>query len=312
METSGFDPELEGIHSAIIKNAGLIYEDRLSMIHYHDNMRDIPVSPKYPDIRFSHIFSENAFGKEAPRIIARAISALVECTKSSKNPQTLANIDKVFDSIANDRSNLDAIENLSDYIKELSREFKHVEVDLGIYKSNIPSSYALEINNNGHLIGTSPLIDRTIQTKPVYKFMKNGMTEQGLLELTILPEKSSFIVIAYKHELTDPEIAKALLKKIKIIEAPHKSIFKFPTRGHHRYEEMMAVSISPESINEIREQLGLRPFSGPLCIPFAYMPAYGVSAINSLEEYMSIPGLEKYRAIVSAQVEAHIKQKQLV
>lgn len=300
MNKSGIDPDLEGIQSEIIQKARLIYEDRPSLIYYHETRRDIPVSSN-SDIRFSQLFSEKAFGKDAPKIISLVICALVESTRF-KHANVTEIADRVFERIASGCSHLEGIEGLSDLIGSLSREFQKIEInDLGDYQSNIPSTYRLKIHKeSGHLIGTSSIIDKLIQTEPVFEFIKDGFGEDALGKLTILPEKSSFVVIAYKKELLDHEKTKTLLKTTKTVEAPFESIFKLPLRGHHSYEEMYVVSISPQMINETREGLGLKPFTEPLNIPFAYLPAYGASEIRSLEEYMNLPGLEKYRDIISA------------
>lgn len=308
IEQSGFNPELEDLHSAIIKNAGLIFDDSPSLIHYHDNKRDIPVTHKYSNIRFSQVFSENVFGKGAPKIMAQVISTLVESTKLSKNPKLLTHIDQVFEQINASKPDLSQVDGIPELIKELSRTFKPIFPDFDMHTLKIPSQYSLEIDEgSGQLIARSSIIDRLIQSNPVYQFMKTGLKEHGVFDLTLQPERSSYLVIASKDELINLKIAQSLVKNIQTVEAVCTNIFKFPVRGHHRYEQMMAASVSPEEINTIRDKLGLEPFSSPISIPFAYLPANGDQKINSLEDYMNVPGLEKYREIITAKVDTYRK-----
>lgn len=329
MQDSGFDPELEPIQAESIKTAGLIYDPDIkdtAWVHFHDNKSDLPISLKYPDIRFSQIFSEKKFGKEAPKIVSNLITALVTCARLqelSPKQAFFANevrqvADRVFECLAQGKPIDPDIPGLAQFIAEYKREYKRIELkptdpnDLKLLKTQFPTTYTLQIHKeSGHLIGICPINipDKMWHIKPVWKFMKNGVTERGILEFHQPIWKFSFIIIAYKHELKDPDLTKKLLAEVKTVDAPYESIFKLPIRGHKWYEEMLAIKLSPLYINQAREKLELEPFDekGPLCFAFTFIPGQTPSKITSVEEYMNLPGLEKYRNIVTSQLEVHVK-----
>lgn len=325
IEESGFDPELEMTQSEIIKFAGLIYDPdnkNTAWIHYHNNKCNIPISLKHPNIWFSHIFSQEKL------ILSKVISALVECTKlyqsghnlSTKQQAFIEEVTQVaaraFECLAQAKTIEQDIAGLFNLMNLFSREYKKIEFRPSSALS-LPSTYTLQIHReSGHLIGISPIhvVHKMWQLEPIFEFMSNGLNIESKFAMVQPSSEFSFIIIAYKHELANPELTKTIIKDVKTVEAPYESIFKLPIRGHKLYEEMMAVKLSAESINETRALLGLEPFSekDPLCFPFAYIQSNKTLKIHSLEEYMNVPGLEKYRDIVSAQVEEHIKRTQFI
>lgn len=318
---SGLDTALEVTKSTAIEASVGIFNP--------DESRDIPISLKYPDIKFSQLFSQERLGAGATKGMAGIISALVECAKLKISKKSLSDkqsefiektyevAESIFDRLNNGDTKMQDLRNLSRDLDNFGGSYQAIELNISNLDAlaDIPSTYSLAIDQkSGHLVGVSPVnvSEKMWSVKPVMDFMANGLNECGQLKL-MRPYSESFVVVAYKHEIQDMDQVNRIINETKTIECSPERIYKVPVRGDNRYEEIMAVKLSPNAITETRAQLGLQPFPVELPPRFTFGAVLTCPAkIQSLEEYMDVSGLKKYQDILSSQLEAHLKQKQFV